>query len=91
MKYLSNIRVLWVVIVLPLCLLASVEDEVLVLFKSDVIQMPAGKNEANLSEIIAPQEIINCLQEIRPEKIVKALPAFNRADTLRITEDGCVG
>ncbi|MBE0433638.1 hypothetical protein IBX73_09270, partial [candidate division WOR-3 bacterium] len=88
MKCILSIRTLWVAFLLPLCLWASVEQEVLVLFESDVLQMPAGKDSATIDEVIAPQEVIDCLHEIRVEMIIKALPNFDRADTMSVTEFG---
>lgn len=88
MKSALNHKMLWLIVLLPVCFWASVDQEVIVLFKSGVIQMPSGKDTASLNEIAAPQNIIACLQEIESENIIKAIHNFNRADTLRITEDG---
>ena len=88
MKIVLNCKIMWLIVLLPVLFWASVDQEVIVLFKSGVIQMPSGKDTASLNEIAAPQNIIACLQEIKSENIIKAIPNFDRADTLRITEDG---
>ncbi|MEO0137916.1 MAG: S8 family serine peptidase [candidate division WOR-3 bacterium] len=90
MKDLLSSRILLATIILPICLWASVNQELLVLFKPDVVQMPAQKVTASLGEIMAPQDVIHCLQEIGVEEIIKVVPNFNRADTMRITEDGII-
>lgn len=90
MKYIVNVRTLWAVFLLPICALAAVEHEVLVLFQSDVLLLPAGKNSATPTEVTAPQEIIDCLYEIEVETIIKAVPSFDRADTMSVTEYGTI-
>ena len=90
MKNILSIIKLLVVILLPIYLWASVDNEVIVLFKSDVLKMPTGKDIVSLNEIVAPRSIINCMRVIGTEKIAKAILNFNRADTLRISKDGWV-
>ena len=52
--------------------------------------MPNGKDTASLQEVIAPQEVISCFEEIQIQEISKVVPDFNRADTMKITEDGTI-
>ncbi|MBE0433634.1 S8 family serine peptidase [candidate division WOR-3 bacterium] len=89
MQSREGIKILWVVL-LPISLWASVEQEVLILFKSETIQMPNGKDTASLQEVIAPQEVISCFEEIQIQEISRVVPDFNRADTMKITEDGTI-
>jgi len=64
------------------------EEEILILTEQDVIILPEGKVSATLNEIEAPAELINALQTLEAQEIRKAMPEFNRADTMRISPDG---
>lgn len=83
-------RICLMMALLSCCIFASIDEEVIVLFKSDVLNMPKGQDTASLTEIAASQNIISCFQEIGVEQVIRAIPDFNRADTLKITEDGWV-
>ena len=88
MKSKFKNKILQIIILCPIFLFASIDQELIVLFKFDTIQMPNGQDTASISEIDAPQNVISCLQAIEAKTIIKAMPNFDRADTLRITEEG---
>jgi len=90
MKTSQIFRTLWMFILFPIILWASAEQEVLVLSKPNFLQMPDGRDSADVDEITAPQVVIDCLQNIGAVMIIKALPNFYPADTYRITEDGTI-
>jgi hypothetical protein len=82
-------RIFIMMAMLPLlCLYASIDEEIIVLFKTDAIQLPAGQDTTMLDDIVAPQKVIDYMWEFGTERIIRAIPNFNRADTLRVTEDG---
>jgi hypothetical protein len=64
------------------------EEEILILTEQDVIIMPVGKLSATLNEIEAPTEVINALQMVQAQEIRKAMPEFDRTDTMRVVPDG---
>ncbi len=64
------------------------EEEVIVLTKSGVIQMPIGKTEATLNEIQAPENMMNVFQSIQVLTLRKGMPNFNPADTAKVAPDG---
>jgi len=66
----------------------SIDEEIIVFFQPDVIELPPGQDSALLDEINAPQNVLDCLQAIDVIKIFRALPDFNPVDTLRVTENG---
>jgi len=72
----------------PLLLFGEIDKEVIVLFKSNALQMPLDNDTVGLGEITTTAEILTCMREIGAEKIIRAMPNFNRADTLTISDDG---
>jgi len=69
---------------------SSSENEILVLFKGDIFEIPTGKDSAYVSTIITTFDIKNFLMNAKVNIIIKALPKFNPADTVKMTEDGII-
>ena len=66
----------------------AVEREVLVMFKEEVVVLPAGRTEARLAEITMPPVLRTQLHESGVEELRRGFPDFQKADTLRVLADG---
>lgn len=76
-------------LLLPLTLHGrSVDEEIIVFFKPDVIHLPEEQDSALMNAIEAPRKVLDLLHSVNVIKISKALPDFKAADTLRVTNDG---
>lgn len=90
MEEKMKLRLLTIVFVLlPLAVLAdSVDNEILVLFKSNAINLPQSKYAVPLDDITGAAKILDCLYDICTIEVRRAMPSFNPTDTIRVTEDG---
>lgn len=65
------------------------EREIIVMFKPNVVELPQGRVEAQLSEVtIAVSRLKAVLERINMEVIEKAFPEFKLADTLGVARTG---
>lgn len=66
----------------------SIDEEVLVLFKTEIIKIPNERTVALLKEIKTKPHVMSVLQNIKVIGVSKGFPDFVAEDTMRTNADG---
>lgn len=67
----------------------DVNREVIVMFQPNVVQLPLGMSEVSVDQLQSvPDDLRGLLQKHQVDKVRKAFPGFNPADTLKVTREG---